>query len=643
MFSVRRTPPAWNHRTDYNRVVSSLPQADVTGPPTGRPPSDPRSVYSALLARRRDEIAMRERRHGLLAYLRLACAIGAVAIVWAALATSAFSVAWVLVPVACFGALLVIHDHLLRALERRRRAARYFERALARLDGHWAGTGETGERYVNPEHPYAQDLDLFGKGSLFELLSTARTHIGEDTLARWLLNPADPQTVAARQAAVDELRPRLDLREDLAVVGEEARTGVDAISLAAWGEAPPLLDAPRLRPILWALTAIGIPGLAAVIIVLANGVGLISLPTRTSVLLRDSAIVIAIVNGQYRYRKSRPINLVVGAVEEAAHELHLLSEVLVRLEREQFHAPLLTALRASLDAAGDPPSRRLATLDKIMERLDSRDNVFVRIADVFLMWTPHQALAVERWRMESGRAVRRWLTAAGEIEALCSLASHAYEHPRDPFPEFVDQPGALAAEGIGHPLIPDAVMVRNSIRAGGDAPPGPRVIIVSGSNMSGKSTLLRTVGINVVLAQAGAPVRARRLGSRRSPSALRFASRFAAGRRRRGSTRRSRASAQIAATSPPGPLPRAVPDRRIPARHQLARPAHRRRSHRARAGGTRRHRAGHHSRPGARAHRRRAGRTRRERTFRRSDRRRPDPLRLRDAAGRGAARATQSS
>ena len=147
---------------------------------------------------------------------------------------------------------------------------------------------------------------------------------------------------------------------------------------------------------------------------------------------------------------------VVAAVEEAAHELGLLSEVLVRLEREQFQAPLLAALRGSLAAEGAPPSRRMAQLKRLIEYLDSRDNVFVRVAEIFILWTPHLALAVEEWRRRSGPAVRRWLTAVGEIEALCSLASHAFEHPADPFPEFAARAARLLeAEGIGHPLIPE--------------------------------------------------------------------------------------------------------------------------------------------------------------------------------------------
>src|SRR5208283_3416283 len=196
---------------------------------------DPRTVYSELLARRKAEITQRDATLVRLGYARLGLAAAAAVVVWQALSSGVFSIVWVLVPIAAFVALLVAHDRLSRVLENRRRAERYLTRAMARLDGQWAGTGETGIGYLDPAHPYAQDLDLFGKGSLFELLSTARTHIGEDTLARWLLTPADPATVERRQQAVEELRPRLDLREQLAVLAEEGRSGVKPAALAEWG------------------------------------------------------------------------------------------------------------------------------------------------------------------------------------------------------------------------------------------------------------------------------------------------------------------------------------------------------------------------------------------------------------------------
>ena len=478
--------------------------------------TDPRQAYTALLSERRADILFRERRHASLGYGRLAAVASAAAILWLALVSRALSIAWVLAPVAVFAALVVIHDRLLRRLDRVRRAVRYFEKALARLDGAWEGTGESGDRYLDPHHPYAQDLDLFGKGSLFELLSTARTHIGEDTLARWLLEPADPATIRARQQAVDELRPRLDLRESLAVLADDARTGVNPTALAAWGEAPVLLQGAGLRAALWLLTALGSIGAVALFTWIFGVAGFFHLPDSVNVMARDIALFVALVNSFFLYRTRHAREAVVNAVEEAAHELGLLSAVLVHLESERFHSPLLAALRQSLDTEDAPPSRRIARLDHLMEQLDSRDHLVVRLLQPFLLWTMHVALGVEDWRRRSGPAVRRWLTATGEIEALCSLASHAFEHPDDPFPEFVatgDMP-SLDAQAIAHPLIPAARAVRNDLHLGAE----PQVYVVSGSNMSGKSTLLRTIGVNVVLAQAGAPVRAR--GLRLSPLAV---------------------------------------------------------------------------------------------------------------------------
>ena len=477
-------------------------------------PSDPRLVYCRLLEERRADIALHERRHRALGYGRLAAVIAAAAVVWLALAGH-LSIVWITLPIAVFAVLVAIHDRLLRILERRRRAQRFFERALARLDGKWAGTGEPGDRYLDPAHAYARDLDLFGAGSLFELLCTARTHIGEDTLARWLLAPAGPAAARARQEAVSELRPRVDLREDLAVLAEESRTGVDPVSLAAWGEAPGLLQRGRLHAAVWALTALGVAGVSALAAYVLSLLGAVRISEAACIALRDIFLVVLAVNGTFLYRVHQRIGAVVRAAEEAAEELKLLSEVLVRLERESFHSPLLAALGASLDTEGAPPSKRIGRLNRLMELLDSRDHVLVRVAEPFVLWTTHLAFAVEAWRRHSGPVVRRWLTATGEMEALCSLASHAFEHPDDPFPEFVGDEALLEAEAIGHPLIERSRVVRNDVRMGGA---GPRVLVVSGSNMSGKSTLLRTLGVNAVLAQAGAPVRARRL--RMSPLAV---------------------------------------------------------------------------------------------------------------------------
>jgi DNA mismatch repair ATPase MutS len=374
----------------------------------------------------------------------------------------------------------------------------YYERALARLDNRWMGTGETGERFQNASHAYSRDLDLFGVGSLFELLSTARTRVGEETLAQWLLAPASSDEVRARQAAVVDLRSRLDLREALAVLAEEAHSLVPAEALAAWGEGKPLLASRPLRLASAVLAGVWLASLAAWMV---WGLGYL-------------AVFASAVNVSFNLAYRRRVEEAVSAVENAARDLGLLAGVLARLEGEQFTALKLVELRAALQSHGWPPSRWIRRLNRLMEYLDSRRNLIVKSLDLFVLWTLQSICAIEVWRKQTGPAVRRWLTTVGELEALSSLAGYAYEHPGDVFPEFVETSPCFDAEGLAHPLLPDRDAVRNDVRFEGDL----RVLIISGPNMAGKSTLVRAVGINAVLAQCGAPVRARRL--RLSPLAV---------------------------------------------------------------------------------------------------------------------------
>ena len=467
---------------------------------------DPRLIYSQLLDKRRLDLAARDQQHRVFGYLQLAAVVSALAAVGLALFHK-LSIFWVFAPAAAFATLFIIHERLLRVAEQRRRSIRYFERALDRLEGKWAGQGEAGDRFLDPAHPYARDLDLFGKGSLFELLCTARTQVGVETLAEWLLYPADPDTVRSRQLAVDDLRSQVDWREELAVVADEARSGVHATALAAWGEAAPLLASRRLRVLTTTLALLGVLGLVAFLAYSLYMLGIVHLSERMAVLSRDFFVLVLFINGTFLFKQRRRVDLVVAAAEEAAHELKLLSEVLLRIERQSFRAPLLIALRASLDVEGEPISKRLKRLSRLIDHLDDREHLLIRLIEPFLLWTLHWATLVEQWRRHSGPAVRRWLASTGEIEALCSLASHAFEHPADPFPEFRSESPWLEAEAIGHPLLDENRVVRNDVRIGRAL----RLLVVSGSNMSGKSTLLRTLGVNTVLAQAGAPVRAKRL------------------------------------------------------------------------------------------------------------------------------------
>ena len=397
---------------------------------------------------------------------------------------------WLLAPAAAFAVLVVVHGRVRR---RRRRAARgqaFYERGLARLDGRATGSGRTGAGFLDPHHPYAADLDLFGPGSLFELLCGARTVMGEETLAAWLLAPADVPVVLRRQAAVQELTPRLDLREDLAMLGEDAAASVRPAALASLTA----VAAPntRLRVGMLLLTA------AVLAIVALWVVGWLPLPVMAA------AVAVQVLT---RWRARGRVLEAERAVAGHGPDLEMLAAVLDRFEREPVTSPLLAGLHKELVTGGRRPSQVVRRLRVLVDLFDSRRNQFFAPVALLTMWEVHCALAIEAWRARHGRSVDAWLAAVGQLEALCSLAGFAWEHPADVYPE-LDAPGTqFEAWALGHPLIPEVRCIRNDVAIGG----ATRVLIVSGSNMSGKSTLLRSVGTNVVLALAGAPVRARAL------------------------------------------------------------------------------------------------------------------------------------
>ena len=471
----------------------------MTQPSAPAADTSPHALYTERLTLRRGVAAALLRRERVLSNLRLAVFAAGVGVLWLAYGPNGLPAAWLLLPLVAFIALVLLHDHVIRKRTAAERAAAFYERGLSRLEDRWAGGGETGERFLDPSHLYAADLDLFGQGSLFELLSTARTRMGEETLAAWLLAPSTLDEARARQAAVTELRPKLDLREDLARLGADVRAGVDAAALRAWACAPaaPVSHAARV-----AAAVLVVCLLAAAAGWYALGMGAIPF---VAVLVLEAALAARL--------RSRVLP-VIRAAGRPARDLALLAELLERIESEQFTSPRLVALRASLDAGGEPPSRRVARLRRLLELLEARQNQLFAPIAAMLLWSTQLGLAIEAWRARSGAAVPRWLEAVGEFEALCALASHAFEHPADPFPELLEGGIRYEAEGLGHPLLPEARGVRNDLRLG----PALRLLVVSGSNMSGKSTWLRTIGTNAVLAFAGAPVRARSMAL--SPLAL---------------------------------------------------------------------------------------------------------------------------
>jgi hypothetical protein len=609
-----------------------------TQPKAGLSAPCPVAEYRRRLEERRQRAAVLARQERLVGNTRLVVFLAALAIAWLAFGAHRLSGWWLAAPIAAYGVLLVVHEQLTRAWYRARRATSFYEAGLARLADHWRGRGQNGARFLSESHPYAADLDLFGPGSLFELLCTARTRTGEDTLAAWLMSAAAPPEVRARQEAVAELRPLLDLREDLALLGSEVPVGVDFEAVAAWGEQAQVLPAGWLR---WVVAAVGLTTTTALVgwllalVQVLDPDGPLGFFYRVGSIPFDLVLLVQLALAAWLAGRVRRV---LEAVEKRARDLALLSSVLARLERASFTSPRLAGLRATLDtppqsladsvSAGRrvPPSQRIAQLGNLLDLLDSRRNQMFAPLAYLLMWGTQMAFAIEKWRRVAGPAVRRWLAVVGEFEALCSLAAYAYENPDDVFPEILEAGPCYDGEGLGHPLLPADRCVRNDLRLDDRL----RVLVVSGSNMSGKSTFLRTVGVSAVLALAGrAP----------APAAV------AAGGRRHAAHPGLAAGGAVAvlrgdpAGTPGGRSdaradPALVPARRNLRGYQLTRPAPGGRVRGQRSGPRRRHRPGDHARPVPDPHRRRPGGPGRQRPLRRPLRKRRHDLRLPPAARR---------
>lgn len=461
-------------------------------------PLEARAEYTRRLEACQLVVGRRARLEQSVANGRLIVFASVVILLWAAFWLGRIGWAWSCLPMVVFVALVVIHERVRGALRRSTRAVEHYRKGLQRIDGTWAGSGTTGRRFLDVEHPYAADLDLFGDGSLFERFCTARTRSGEERLAGWFLGPATPSEIRERHEAVAELRPGLDLREDLDLLGSDVREGIDPDALAAWGREPAVFVSRAVALTASTLAALGV---VTLIIWIAAGVG--SIPSWG----RLPLYVIICLEITFSLFQRAKVHRVLALVKQRTHDLVLLSGLLERLERERYASAALVRLHDALETAGAPAFRRVARLARLLELLDAKDNQFFAPFAALVLWTTHVAMAIDSLRVVNGPEIAGWLQAVGEFEALSALAAYSYENPSDPFPEIEEHQTCFEGEAVGHPLIPSATCVRNDVRLGSEL----RMLLVSGSNMSGKSTLLRTVGVNSVLALAGAPVRANRL------------------------------------------------------------------------------------------------------------------------------------
>ena len=461
--------------------------------------TDPRAAYSDRFAHhdaRRKEAA---RRSTLLSNVRAATFIFIVA-AWIVFEELAFPAAWAALAGAAALAVAFVYQV---AVHRRIRRAERWEGALAgvaregllRLDRDWEGLEEAlppAERAPEepaPEHAYARDLSVTGRASLVRLAGPITSERGRAILRAWLLAPAAPDAAAARQGAVRELAPLADFRARVTARGRldgpDTLEGLDLF--LTWAErSDAVASSGALRAGAWLLPPLLLVGL----------VGYFALGWLPWWIAPALAQIVLL------RRSRRGISRTLTESAAGGPPLRALVPQLELVSDHSWTDALLVRIGDRLGHGDEAAHRHLARLSRRLDTVESRRNAFYAMLAPVLMLDVHLCAALESWRASHGRSVRDWLEALGEWEALAALATLAHDHPTwcDPVLE-TGGTATLRAEALGHPLLPPAECVRNDVEVG---PPGS-LLLVTGSNMSGKSTLLRAIGANAVLAQAGAP------------------------------------------------------------------------------------------------------------------------------------------
>jgi hypothetical protein len=345
-----------------------------------------------------------------------------------------------------------------------------------------------GAEYISREHPYSYDLDIFGSASLFQYLNRTASKPASDMLAAWLSAAAATEEIRMRQGAVEELKPMIDWRQEMMTLCYENKTaGADPDSLLSWLDSESIFEnGNRQRTISVILSVLGV---TATILVLSG------MPAG----LLGSALT---VNFIYYFTQHKQISKLHLKVTRSTEMLEAYAGIIKLIEGGSFSSERLSCLRNKL-ISSMPASESIKKLSKLVNRLDTRLNVIVSVPlNVFFFWDIHTCLALEKWNRKNAHEVPRWLDAMAEFEVISSFSNMAFNNPGWVMPYVTEKYFVMKAVEMGHPLITAQQRVSNDITLEGKG----RSALITGSNMSGKSTFLRTCGINTILALSGSVV-----------------------------------------------------------------------------------------------------------------------------------------
>ncbi|PCH70746.1 MAG: hypothetical protein COC06_03585 [Bacteroidales bacterium] len=447
------------------------------------------SFYTDRINAFNKQISDLQKQNRNLSFLRLISAIGAFVLFYVILSYSlliASTVAIILVGLLIY--LVRKYKRNSKNIKRWQALIKINENEIHCLETRHSDLFYNGEEYLKPNHSYSSDLDVFGKHSLFQLINRSVTKTGNDTLAGWLSKPSLNKEISKRQEAVKELAKKIDWRQNIIQYGFTSKLKYDDPKFVIeWGKNPSPFHGKRVLQI--AVTIMPFLSLAALIY---------------SFIGSQAPITIMILaNIGIHYFNSKKVSLEHEQTSKRGEMLKTYSYIIEQFEKEDWKSEKLNDLKNALASNDKLTSKKINQLTNLIELLDQRLNLVVQfLFNLLFFYELHILFRIDRWKQKYGNDIEKWFDAISEIEAISSLSNLSFNHEDWSFPNISDKHFELSLKEAGHPMIDEKTRVNNDYQLNG---PGT-VHIVTGSNMAGKSTFLRTVGVNIVMALAGAPV-----------------------------------------------------------------------------------------------------------------------------------------
>lgn len=451
---------------------------------------NPENHYTERLSLTKGQLQQVKKQIFRISMLRLALFVAGVAGIYFFLSQTPLLIICICLTFLPLFILVKIHNRFFIRKEWLETQARIIQEELQALSGDYSSF-EDGKEYVNPEHPYSFDLDIFGRRSLFQSINRTCTFFGKDRLAKWLQNHLHKKTsIEKRQEMVREISEHTLFREQFRVAGlVHHGQSSDAEKIQAWSQSPAqYLHAGWVKAFIW-----GVPVINSLLLIT-------SLIGWTSFSCLGLSFGIFLVLSFGIIKRATYIQETYG---KQLKSLNGYARLIALAKTEDWKSAGMLELMERFNLNGQSPVQALQQLSKELDRLDLRNNQFLYVLlEGSIFFQLQEIVRIERWKVRYGQYISEWLETVGELDALCSLGTFAYNHPQYTYPELTEKPFCFLATQMGHPLMPVSQCVKNDATI----PSRPFFLIITGANMAGKSTYLRTIGVNYLLACVGAPV-----------------------------------------------------------------------------------------------------------------------------------------